>query len=45
MLCDWLLPFVYNITLNGLRASTFGWLFLGGLLALQPIPPVANQHR
>jgi hypothetical protein len=35
MLCDWILPFVYNITLEGMRASTLGWLFLGGLLALQ----------
>ena len=35
MLCDWVLPFVYNITLNGLRASILGWLFLGGLLALK----------
>jgi O-antigen ligase len=34
MLCDWILPFVYNITLEGMRASTLGWLFLGGLLAL-----------
>lgn len=43
MLCDWLLPFVYNITLNGLRASTLGWLFLGGLLALQGTVPVARD--
>jgi 4-amino-4-deoxy-L-arabinose transferase-like glycosyltransferase len=31
---DWLLPFVYNVTLDGLRASLIGWMFLGGLLAL-----------
>jgi 4-amino-4-deoxy-L-arabinose transferase-like glycosyltransferase len=31
---DWLFPFVYNVTLGGLRASLIGWLFLGGLLAL-----------
>lgn len=31
---DWLLPFAYNVTLTGLRASLPGWLFLGGLLAL-----------
>jgi O-antigen ligase len=43
MLCDWLLPFVYNITLNGLRASTLGWLFLGGLLALQRSAPAARN--
>jgi len=31
---DWLLPFVYNVTLEGLRTSLPAWLFLGGLLAL-----------
>ena len=35
MLGDWVLPFVYNITLKGFRASMLGWLFLGGLLAIQ----------
>jgi len=34
MLGDWVLPFVYNIGLNGFRASIIGWLFLGGLFAL-----------
>lgn len=28
---DWLLPFVYNIGLRGMRASLLGWFFLGGL--------------
>jgi 4-amino-4-deoxy-L-arabinose transferase-like glycosyltransferase len=31
---DWVFPFVYNVTLEGLRSSLIGWLFLGGLLAL-----------
>lgn len=31
---DWLLPFVYNIGLNGFRASVLAWLFLGGLVVL-----------
>jgi hypothetical protein len=31
---DWILPFVYNIGLVGFRASIFGWLFLGALIAL-----------
>jgi hypothetical protein len=44
MLCDWLLPFVYNVTLDGLRASTLGWLFLGGLLALTRTAPAANRR-
>lgn len=34
MLGDWFLPFVYNIGLDGFRASVLGWIFLGGLLAL-----------
>jgi O-antigen ligase len=31
---DWFLPFVYNIGLTGFRASVLGWLFLGGLVAV-----------
>jgi hypothetical protein len=34
MLGDWVLPFVYNVTLAGMRSSVIGWVFLGGLLAL-----------
>ena len=34
---DWLLPFVYNIGITGFRASVLGWLFLGGLVALEQI--------
>jgi hypothetical protein len=34
---DWILPFVYNIGLVGFRASIFGWLFLGALIALYRI--------
>lgn len=35
MLGDWVLPFVYNIGFAGLHASLLGWLFLGGLFALE----------
>jgi hypothetical protein len=35
VLGDWVLPFVYNVGLIGLRASLLGWLFLGGLVALK----------
>jgi hypothetical protein len=35
MLGDWILPFFYNIGLNGFRSSMFGWLFLGGLVSLE----------
>jgi hypothetical protein len=34
---DWVLPFFYNVTLSGFRASVLGWLFLGGLVALGQI--------
>ncbi len=35
MLGDWILPFVYNVGLQGFRSSLIGWLFLGGLVALE----------
>ena len=35
MLGDWVVPFVYNIGLSGMRASVLGWLFLGGIIALE----------
>ena len=34
MLADWFIPFLYNIGLPGLRSSLIGWIFLGGLVAL-----------
>jgi O-antigen ligase len=40
---DWLLPFVYNIGINGFRASILGWLFLGGLVALEQIHQAQAQ--
>jgi hypothetical protein len=35
MLGDWVLPFFYNVGLNGFRSSMLGWLFLGGLMSLE----------
>jgi O-antigen ligase len=35
MLGDWFLPFVYNVGLNGFRSSVLGWLFLGGIVAIE----------
>lgn len=32
---DWVLPFVYNVGLSGVRSSILPWIFLGGLLALE----------
>ena len=37
MLGDWVLPFFYNVGLNGFRNSMLGWLFLGGLVSLEQI--------
>ncbi len=34
MFGDWILPFVYNVGMNGYRASVLAWLFLGGLVFL-----------
>jgi hypothetical protein len=34
MLGDWVLPFFYNVGINGFRSSMLGWLFLGGLVSL-----------
>lgn len=32
---DWVIPFVYNVGLDGMRASLIAWLFLGGLIAVE----------
>jgi O-antigen ligase len=37
MLGDWILPFVYNVGLNGFRGSIVAWVMLGGLVALDKI--------
>lgn len=42
MLGDWVLPFVYNVGFTGFRSSLFGWLFLGGLVALENILEKGN---
>jgi len=34
LLGDWIIPFVYNIGMNGFRDSFIGWLLLGGLTLL-----------
>jgi hypothetical protein len=39
LLADWILPFVYNIGFEGFQASVLVWLFLGGLVALDNLPP------
>lgn len=34
ILGDWVIPFFYNITLGGFRASMLPWLFMGGLVVI-----------
>lgn len=36
-LVDWVLPFTYNIGLNGFRASILPWIFFGGLISIDEI--------
>jgi hypothetical protein len=50
MLGDWVLPFFYNVGLNGFRTSMLAWLFLGGLVSLEQMIPyhrsqMMNQAR
>lgn len=44
MLGDWILPFVYNIGLAGMRASVLGWLFLGGVVAIMQLKKPTAPH-
>ena len=37
MLGDWVLPFFYNLGLNGFRSSMLGFLFFGGLVTIQQL--------
>jgi hypothetical protein len=37
MFGDWVIPFVYNVGLNGFRASVLGWIFLAGLVVIQQV--------
>lgn len=37
MLADWVLPYVYNITLSGMRDAIPGWIFMGAALSLHRI--------
>lgn len=35
MLGDWIVPFVYNVGMEGFRASAIAWMFLGGLVVVE----------
>lgn len=45
MLGDWVIPFVYNVGFVGFRSSVFGWIFLGGLVALDLFQKQSNPDR
>jgi hypothetical protein len=45
MLADWLLPFVYNITLAGMRDAVPGWIFLGAALSLHRVATLQDSSR
>jgi hypothetical protein len=36
-LVDWVLPFTYNIGLDGVRASILPWIFFGCLISVEQI--------
>jgi hypothetical protein len=42
-LVDWVLPFVYNIGLEGFRTSVLTWIFMGGLVTLEQIERTKTQ--
>ncbi len=42
---DWFIPFVYNIGMTGFRASMLGWLFLGGLVAIEQMVKRQSTDR
>jgi len=41
---DWLIPFVYNITINGFRHSVYTWLLLGTLVSINYFNLKENEH-
>jgi len=52
-LVDWVLPFAYNIGLDGVRASILPWIFFGGLISIEqifsekpkPVGPLTIRER
>jgi hypothetical protein len=43
MISDYPIPYVYNIGIAGFRSSVLGWLFLGGLAAIEHILATKSQ--
>ncbi len=46
MLGDWIIPFVYNVGIAGMRSSIMAWLFLGGVVVLKQLydPPARSAE-
>ena len=42
-LVDWLLPFAYNIGLEGVRASVLLWIFFGGLVSIEQMEAAGQK--
>lgn len=42
---DWVIPFFYNITMGGFRASMLPWLFLGGLVAIEHLIATSDNQK
>jgi O-antigen ligase len=42
---DWILPFVYNIGMNGFRSSILAWIFLGGLVSIEQIAKLQSNSQ
>ena len=34
LFADWLIPFVYNITITGFSHSVYSWILLGSVLGI-----------
>ena len=43
-LVDWVLPFAYNIGLDGVRASVLPWIFFGGLISIEQIYSLNREN-
>jgi hypothetical protein len=42
---DWILPFAYNIGMDGFRASILGWIFLGGVVSIEQIVKLQSTSQ
>jgi hypothetical protein len=44
-LVDWVLPFVYNIGMQGFRGTVLAWIFLGGLVSIEQMVRVQTNPK